>query len=160
MSDPTEPTAGRASEDELSALCQSCGLCCDGSLFGRVGLEAEEVEGARKRRLHVVGGGRAFEQPCSAFVVAADAVGARESRDRGGCAIYGERPLACRRFACRLYDTFRREGGSLEESLSVVRRVRELLASVVTPSRRPGAAEAAQARAELARILDESFARV
>jgi hypothetical protein len=28
---------------ELTALCQSCGLCCDGSLFGRVRLESSEV---------------------------------------------------------------------------------------------------------------------
>jgi hypothetical protein len=156
MRDQPKPTARRASGSELSSLCQSCGLCCDGSLFGRVDLETEEVEGARKRRLRVVRGGTSFEQPCSAFAVAA----ARRPGDRGRCTIYEDRPLSCRRFVCRLYETYRREGGSIEVPLTVVRRVRSLLGSLAALGHpQPNAADNADARAELTRVLDESFAR-
>jgi Fe-S-cluster containining protein len=175
MSDQPKPTEQRANSAELSSLCQSCGLCCDGSLFGRVDLETQEIEGARKHRLRVVPSGKSFEQPCSAFAGAA-----RRPGDRRGCTIYEERPLSCRRFVCRLYEKYRRDGGSIEEPLSMVRRARSLLASLGLPSlgvpaledtpRTIGpperdaadhrdAADAAQARAELTRILEESFAR-
>jgi Fe-S-cluster containining protein len=147
MSDSPEPTMQRASDADLSALCRSCGLCCDGSLFGRGDLEAGEVEGARKRRLRAVPGGKSFEQPCSAFAAIAGGPGVR------ACAIYEERPLSCRRFECRLYERYRREGGSIDDPLSVVRHVRALLA---LPLRAPAAAPA---RAELTRLLEESFAR-
>jgi hypothetical protein len=92
---------------ELETLCRSCGLCCDGSLFGRVTLQADEVH------LPVL------EQPCAAHSSSA-------------CSIYAERPRACRAFTCRLYERHRREGGPLETRLEAVRRVRALLRIVET----------------------------
>jgi hypothetical protein len=129
----------------LSALCQACGLCCDGSLFGRVDLEPGEVDRARALRLRVIESGKSFEQPCSAL-----ARGTREGQRT--CGIYEDRPASCRRFECRLHEKLRREGGSLEEPLAVVRRARSLLASVHGPG-------ADRVREELARILEESFSR-
>src|SRR5688572_3259518 len=76
-------------EDLTSALCQACGMCCDGSLFGRARLDADEVPAAKKNRLRIVANGASFEQPCSALV-------------DGACKIYDERPRACRGFVCRL----------------------------------------------------------
>lgn len=116
--------------DELTTLCKSCGLCCDGSLFGRVDLTPEELPLARKNRLHVVND-RAFEQPCAALGVG------------NACAIYDERPHACRRFTCRLYARHAREGGPLEPRLAIVRRARELL------GRLPSVSE------ELTRVMEE-----
>jgi Fe-S-cluster containining protein len=150
-------------DSDLARLCQSCGLCCDGSLFGRVRLEPEEVEPARKMHLRVVESGRAFDQPCAAL----------ETDEGCRCSIYRERPLACRNFACRLYDRHRREGGPLEPRLASVRRVRELLACLEASSPRPGDSEderapeghhaegerAREAFSELLRRLDEDFAR-
>jgi Fe-S-cluster containining protein len=133
---------------DLETLCQSCGLCCDGSLFGRVDLEPAEVLRARRNHLHVIGSGKAFEQPCAAL--RAIAAGADERRT---CSIYGERPLACRRFTCRLHDRHRREGGPLEPRLAAVRRVRELLAGLEASRRDPGIV------VELKRRLEEDFAR-
>jgi Fe-S-cluster containining protein len=129
----------------LFALCQACGLCCDGSLFGRVDLEPGEVDRARALRLRVIGSGRSFEQPCSAL-------GEGTPDGRRSCSIYEERPAACRRFECRLHEKLGREGGSLDEPLAIVRRARSLLGSV----RAPGAE---QVREELARILEENFSR-
>jgi Fe-S-cluster containining protein len=110
-----------AVDDELAMLCQSCGLCCDGSLFGRVRLEAEEVEPARKRRLRVLDSGKGFEQACSALA------GLEGESGRRICSIYSARPRACRTFVCRLHERHRREGGPIEPRLVAVRRVRELV---------------------------------
>jgi len=112
-------------DDDLAKLCQSCGLCCDGSLFGRVGLEPEEIEPARKRRLRVIGRGTAFEQACSALVAAPGGEPGRRI-----CSMYPDRPSACRRFVCRLHERHRREGGPIEARLIAVRRARELVSDL------------------------------
>jgi Fe-S-cluster containining protein len=169
--------AGGGAEADLALLCQSCGLCCDGSLFGRVDLEPDEIEPARKHRLRIVGSGKAFEQPCAALAKSGEGTGERR------CSIYGERPRACRRFTCRLYDRQRREaheGGALEARLQVVRRVHSLLAwlaasgltradfeRAASSSEQAsgggagggGVSDALQAYLELTRTLEEDFAR-
>lgn len=129
---------------ELEALCLACGLCCDGSLFGRVGLEPAEVLPARARGLSVLSDGRAFEQPCRALT--------EEPRGRG-CAAYADRPAACRRFVCRLHEIHRREGGPLGPRLAVVADARRRLAAVAA-----GGASDAEVRA-LGDLLEEAFAR-
>jgi Fe-S-cluster containining protein len=131
-----------ADVDPLHTLCQSCGLCCDGSLFGRATLEPEERGPARKNRLRVLDHTSAFEQPCSALVTVETPSGAGRS-----CSIYLERPLSCRRFTCRLYERHRREGGPLEPRLEAVRRVRQLLADLP------------EGLSELTQRLDDDFAR-
>jgi Fe-S-cluster containining protein len=160
----TDRCAGEHRTD-AELLCQSCGLCCDGSLFGRARLEPAEVETARSKRLRVLDDGRGFEQPCPALV--AILAGGRRT-----CSIYDERPLACRSFKCRLYDRHRREGGPIESRLAAVRRVRELVASLeasgLTPADfdversagfgSPGVL-AEQMFAELKLRLEEDFAR-
>jgi hypothetical protein len=167
MTDETK-AANPTAEADLAILCQSCGLCCDGSLFGRVGLEPEEVEPARRCRLHVLPSAKGFEQPCAALASSGPGLGERR------CSIYDERPLSCRRFVCRLYDRHRREGGLIEERLAVVRRVRLLVASLEASGLQPADFEGAQASTqpvdpraalamhaylELTRILEEDFAR-
>ncbi|HEX4512912.1 MAG TPA: YkgJ family cysteine cluster protein [Polyangiaceae bacterium] len=123
---------------DLEALCRSCGLCCDGSLFGRVPLAPSEVPSARKVGLRVIASEKSFEQPCNAL-----------GQDRA-CAIYRARPAACRSFTCRLLGTHAREGGALEPRLAIVRRTRELL----------GDAHATrEASAELVALLEAHFAR-
>jgi Fe-S-cluster containining protein len=151
--------------EDLEILCRSCGMCCDGSLFGRVDLEVEEAEAARRVRLRVVRDGRSFEQPCSALVpLEPDSAGGRV------CAVYADRPRSCRRFVCRLYDRHRREGGPLEPRLQAVRRVRELVADLeargLTPADfagdvvpAPPNERAARLFSELTKRLEEDFAR-
>ena len=41
-------------QNELPTLCGACGLCCDGSLFGRVPLAPDEATPARRLRLRVL----------------------------------------------------------------------------------------------------------
>ena len=153
-------------DDDLAILCRSCGLCCDGSLFGRAGLLPHEVEPARRNRLRVLGSGKCFEQPCSALVRTLDA-----NDEHRVCAIYDERPLSCRSFACRLYERHRTEGGPVEPRLAAVRRVRQLVADLESEGLTPGdlddadssrsraSVQAREAFAELTRRLEEDFAR-
>lgn len=125
---------------DLHALCRACGMCCDGTLFGRAQLDADEIDVARRLRLRVVqsaSSSASFEQRCSAL--AGD-----------GCTIYDERPRSCRRFVCRLHDRARAGNGSLDEHLGRVRRARELLAHLE---------ESGVVDPELTRLLDEDFAR-
>jgi Putative zinc- or iron-chelating domain len=165
---PARDTVRGAMDDDLTRLCQSCGLCCDGSLFGRVGLQGDDVERARRGRLRVLESGNAFEQPCSALTGHEAGIDGRRR-----CSIYDERPRSCRRFVCRLYDRHRREGGPLEPRLTAVRRVRELLADI--EGSRPGPADLegdggvdapegqavpeSPALVDLMRRLEEDFAR-
>jgi Fe-S-cluster containining protein len=133
---------------ELEALCRSCGLCCDGSLFGGVILEADELRGARKNHLYVLPRGNAFEQPCSALSTRSDGC---------ECSIYSDRPRACRAFTCRLYDRHRRDRGRLEVRLEAVRRVRALLRLLETTD---DAEARSAAIAELTQRIEDDFARV
>ena len=118
---------------ELSALCQSCALCCDGTLFQLVKLEPEELPRAADLGLRLLADHHAFAQPCRCLA-------------GGSCGIYTQRPRACRTFRCRLYASDR----SLELSLRIVERTRELLAR---------ADLCTSQRAELEGLLDEHFAR-
>jgi Fe-S-cluster containining protein len=154
------------SDGDLGTLCRSCGLCCDGSLFDRVGLGPDEVEPARRNRLRVLESGKGFEQPCRALGRTGGALD-----ENCVCSIYDERPLSCRAFACRLYERHRTEGGALEPRLAAVRRVRELVAALKSegltpadfdcagsPRSRPGV-HAREMFEELTRRIEEDFAR-
>jgi hypothetical protein len=141
---------------DLLTLCQACGLCCDGSLFGRAALEPGERAAALKNRLRVLDNGSGFEQPCSALAPVESAHSARRY-----CAVYDERPLSCRRFTCRLYERHRREGGPLDLRLEAVRRVRQLLSELDASGYRPGDLErpVPEGLSELTQRLEEDFAR-
>jgi Fe-S-cluster containining protein len=154
-------------QDDLATLCQSCGLCCDGSLFARAALEPDEIAHARTKRLRVLADGRGFEQPCAAL-------GAPDRNLRRACSIYPERPRACRRFTCRLYERHWREGGPIETRLAVVRRVRAIVAELEAAGLAPEDFEgdrariaalgdagerAARAFRDLVRLLEEDLAR-
>jgi uncharacterized protein len=101
----TAPHAGSGA----TALCLTCGFCCDGTLHTHTVLLAEEVDAATVVGL-AVGGVQdrpAFQQPCTMF------------RD-GCCSIYERRPHVCRRYECALLK--RTEGGeiTLERALRVI----------------------------------------
>lgn len=101
----------------LEVLCQSCGLCCDGSLFTRVPLGvSEKVPEAKLGVVTNDSGGRHVPQRCAALSVTV-------------CQVYAERPLACRRYECLLFGALREGEVSLPEAIEVVRRAQALLAS-------------------------------
>jgi len=75
-----------------SELCRSCGLCCDGTLFGYVPVSTDEAQRLRHRLPILVPSGNLeprFEQRCVAL-------GPR------GCDVYDERPGTCSTYRCKL----------------------------------------------------------
>ena len=106
--------------DQSSALCLSCGLCCDGTLFRRVPVGA----GDNLIRLEEVGlrvyseeDGSFFSQPC-----------ARLSDKK--CGVYLDRPAVCRGFACKLLGSFEAGAVSFEQADATIRQFWALKARV------------------------------
>jgi Fe-S-cluster containining protein len=99
-------------------LCRACGLCCDGTLFDVVKLEAGDD--ARKLKglgLPVtVSRGKApvarFPQPCSALCA-----------DRT-CQLYANRPWQCRVFECRVFKDATAGRITFAAALQVVKQTR------------------------------------
>jgi hypothetical protein len=99
----------------LEALCQSCGLCCDGSLFNKVPLGVtEQVPEAKLAVVTNAFGGRHVPQRCAALAGLV-------------CEVYAERPLACRRYECLLFGALRGGEVSLGEAQQVVSRAQALV---------------------------------
>lgn len=106
------------------ALCTTCGLCCDGSLFADVELAGEsEADRLEALGLEMDDGDASsgfLAQPCAAL--------------RGNmCSIYAHRPKCCRTFECRLLQDVRRGAitvaqarESIAEVSGRISRVRQL----------------------------------
>jgi len=98
-------------------LCQECGLCCNGAIFGDVKLQPRD-DAARLKAIGLcLNGSKTFRQPCSAF-------------DGCRCLIYSQRPEHCRRFECLLLKEL--QAGRVEENgaLKTIHSAREKLRKV------------------------------
>lgn len=85
---PEPPDAVGAAQ----ALCRSCGLCCDSTLFPSVSVcELDVVPPLAKAGIKIVAhdAERSFRQPCAAH-------------DGRSCKVYADRPSICREFRCKL----------------------------------------------------------
>jgi hypothetical protein len=107
--------------DAGGALCLRCGLCCDGSLFEQVPLEAGEAvrltaPGAKTR---AVGTRAVLPQPCACLV------GRR-------CTIYPDRPQACARFVCDMHRAYEAGELTLDACLERIEKVERFLAGART----------------------------
>ncbi len=104
--------------DDVTSICRSCGLCCDGTLYPAGRLAKGEVERAVRCGLVVVYDEErsAFAQPCSRF-----------DRAAGGCTIYADRPETCRRFVCSLLARARTGEVSIADALAAVAFTRRLI---------------------------------
>ena len=102
--------------DPASALCTACGMCCDGTLFDRVRVRADEEERIAALGLVIAPRGekRYFEQPCPRL-------------EGGCCTIYADRPFSCARYRCRLLVAL--DGGevALPEALAKVTEAKRLI---------------------------------
>ena len=96
----------------VARLCPSCGLCCNGVLFGDVQLQgSDDPEFLAAHGLCTKKKGRKliFQQPCSCF-------------DGRWCKIYATRPSRCRAFECGLLQ--RVQANELSPTVAL-RRIRE-----------------------------------
>jgi Fe-S-cluster containining protein len=99
-------------------LCQACGLCCDGTLFDLVKLEAND-DGAKLKALGLpvkVSRGKTpvarFPQPCAALCA-----------DRS-CRLYRDRPWQCRVFECGVFKDAKAGRITYAEALRLVKSAR------------------------------------
>ena len=117
----TEPEpGGPAGLSDASALCVSCGMCCNGVLFTNARAEPGEVPRLRDLGLEVeqVRGDRLqFRLPCP-------------HHDDGHCGIYSDRFLKCRTFRCALLKRLDSGETSLAEAQGAVAQAKAMLARV------------------------------
>lgn len=99
-------------------LCLACGLCCDGTLFDLVKLEAsDDVAKVKALGLPVkVSRGKVpiarFPQPCAALCA-----------DRS-CRLYTDRPWQCRVFECRVFKDAKSGRVTFASALRIVKQAR------------------------------------
>lgn len=116
MASPQPPSS--VSESDESRLCLSCGLCCSGTAYSAIPLEADELERAGT----------------AGFTIRPDAEGAPEAAQpcpqlQGtACRLYGQwRPRACIDYACRLLVALRAGEIGADEALAKVARIKALI---------------------------------
>ena len=77
---------------DAEALCRSCGMCCDGTLFSTVAISDGERQAIRALGMAVLetaDGRPRFQQPCIKL-------------SGTSCAVYADRPVSCRAYRCRV----------------------------------------------------------
>jgi hypothetical protein len=104
--------------EAVSALCQACGFCCDGTLFDGIFLTEADVVGVARVRLPVFRDEErpTLRLPCSAHV--------------GACTVYEERPSVCRTYQCELVNRLEQGDTDLPGALLRVERVRALIGAI------------------------------
>lgn len=124
-------------EPNGSALCASCGLCCDGTLFDHAKAEEEELARLEAAGMDVFRGEDSlrFRQPCPAYKGAC-------------CSIYADRFATCRSFRCALLRRLEAGEVDLGQAQETVRTAKELLARVEAHS--PGSRQRHARRALVA----------
>lgn len=97
-------------EIDEQQLCQKCGLCCNGTLFGFVRLVDEDIKHIQAHIPDVISQdtNKSFKQPCRYY--------------RGkSCSIYGSwRPQACSIYLCNVLIRYRQKKLSFAEAVDVI----------------------------------------
>jgi len=143
------------SDGTSQSLCQSCALCCDGTLFSKVPLDPAEAGILPNLGFDVVAAEHPahFTQPCVKLV-------------DSSCSVYAERPKNCRAYRCRILR--RLENGELSagEAQALVNKVKslastasELLASIGDRSSGLCARLEELAKRENLKLEDSEFSR-
>jgi Fe-S-cluster containining protein len=129
---------------ENDSLCVGCGLCCDGTLFSRVNVGANDEQGLSAKGFSFFEheGETCFPQPCLAAV-------------KGLCAIYADRPHTCRTYRCALLKRHERGEIGLDQARGIIKQTFERIAqaTIIDPAARRRA-DRMKLRAELAAALD------
>ncbi len=131
-----------------TSLCEQCGLCCDGTLFGFVSLSEEDAKRLAARDL-AIGVRRerpALLQRCAAL-------------EGTLCRVYEERPAACRAYECMLLIQEREGELGHAEAVAHIAQAKALLARLGAVVGPVTAHEARAMRAEGA-LSDEGRACV
>jgi Fe-S-cluster containining protein len=102
-----------------SSLCTSCGLCCNGAIFGEVPIRPDESAEMRRLGLDLTvrDDSEWFPQPCAMLC------GSR-------CSIYESRPGTCRSYRCRVLAACERGELGEAEARATIDRAKSLVAAV------------------------------
>jgi len=105
---------------QAEALCADCGICCKGTLFVSVAVDAE-AEARLRGRLPVVQAtrGPVVPLPCAAL-------------DGVRCSVYPDRPDRCRTFICELRRDLEEGRVSLAHARAMIDETRALAATVTS----------------------------
>jgi Fe-S-cluster containining protein len=120
----TVPNPGRSASGNIAeTLCLACGLCCDGTLFRDVELQADDATARQamaalgdtappgSRRLPR--GKSKWPQPCAALCA--------DLR----CQIYADRPSRCRAFDCAMLKSALSGACEVPAALRIIRETRQ-----------------------------------
>jgi uncharacterized protein len=118
----TEPSVRSlpgVSDETNQLLCQSCALCCDGTLFGKVPLELAELPPMRNLGFDIMEllEQAYFPQPCAKLI---------ECR----CSVYEARPNNCRGYRCNVLRRLERGELDIEQATSLVQKAASLRSSM------------------------------
>jgi hypothetical protein len=105
-----------AAETTPQALCLTCGICCEGTLFSHVPLKAADALLPLQAGGIAIGAndaGQFFNLPCAAH---------RE----GCCQVYASRPIVCRKYRCELLGKYESGTSSWAESQQKIGHVQML----------------------------------
>ena len=103
------------SRDECHDLCRRCGFCCDGTIFKKVELDAQDDAGKLSLfQITSVEGEWYFPQPCFVF------------DQMKGCRIYHIRPAKCRKFSCKLLSQLKNQELTFQKAIDLTERTRHL----------------------------------
>lgn len=140
---PTEPSDATDIADATdSSLCLECGLCCDGTVFAAMSIEADERDYVESLGLTTTPDGDRFvsPQPCPGF-------------QDGCCSLYTiGRPHACGWYSCQLLYARRHGTMSHDDCLAVVAEVRGVAGEV---ERAVGLPDGAFTRAAVTDYVEE-----
>lgn len=100
----------------MTQICLSCGLCCDGTLFGATDIDQDDARVALEQS-HAIfltdGSVVRAQQPCPALY-------------QGSCSIYEQRPSVCRSFECALLIQVTNGRTSEQEALDIIAATKAL----------------------------------
>lgn len=107
-------------ESAENALCQGCGLCCDGSLFADVLLARNELPPIQAViNYECQDHGSYLQQPCQAF-------------DNHLCKVYEDRPRGCRQFECQLLHDTKADRLAISDAQATIIDVRSQIRHIET----------------------------
>ena len=127
-------------------LCRSCGLCCDGTLFGKVPLSAADSQlplqaaGIEIQRAETE---TFFKLPCAAY-------------QNKCCQVYRDRPASCRNYRCLLLKNYESGAVSWAEAQQKITRAVALIAALNGSVQRADPAMMRASLFDLSRLLPEA----
>ena len=106
-------------------ICIECNICCDGTLFSRVGVSPEEQEKLKEKGRFYTKSNGELRMWLGCMYLGKD----------GCCECYDDRPEICRSYRCDLLKAVQAGHTTSEEARSIIREAKDLRAKAVDACR-------------------------